>query len=303
MSVSRPYTRSPSERRSSGAPTPDAAEVERAAYAEPLSEGEGDEDMDIAPARDEGARIGLAGSQAADAIAYREKHLKERVQHPGPSRARSTECLPVLPAPPTTPAPRPLRVRTLSIDPLIPSSAFDERLQDRLQAVKRAHEDGVNAVHGNDEMGDDRILSREWRAPLGKRIAVPVRIEPKVYFASERTFLVRVEFSNDFPHLMSSSLQSWLHFAIYIGTIATTLLNFIPPNDERGLLCAALFTFAALLAIVYSAGIFVYRSLRLRHRRAEGLYYDKYGPTLLCAVLLAALVTNLALRLSETGEA
>jgi hypothetical protein len=98
--------------------------------------------------------------------------------------------------------------------------------------------------------------------------------------------------------MISFFLQSWLHFAIYIGTIATTLLNFIPPNDERGLLCAALFTFAALLAIVYSAGIFVYRSLRLRHRRAEGLYYDKYGPTLLCAVLLAALVTNLVLRLS-----
>jgi hypothetical protein len=148
--------------------------------------------MDIAPARDEGARIGLAGSQAADAIAYREKHLKERVQQPGPSRARSTECLPVLPAPPTTPAPRPPRVRTLSIDPLIPSSAFDERLQDRLQAIKCAHDDETNAAHRNGETGDDRILTREWRAPLGKRIAVPVRIEPKVYFASERTFLVRV---------------------------------------------------------------------------------------------------------------
>jgi hypothetical protein len=93
-----------------------------------------------------------------------------------------------------------------------------------------------------------------------------------------------------------------LHFAIYIGTIATTLLNFTPPNDERGLLCSALFTLAALLAIVYSAGIFVYRALRLRRRRASGVYYDKYGPTMLCAVLLAALVTNLVLRLSEIVE-
>lgn len=111
------------------------------------------------------------------------------------------------------------------------------------------------------------------------------------------------------PHEITSPIQclpflpqSWLHFAIYIGTIATTLLNFIPPNDGRGLLCAALFTFAALLAIVYSAGVFVYRALRLRRRRAEGLYYDKYGPTMLCAVLLGALVTNLVLRLSEMAE-
>ncbi|KAI9458775.1 SPX-domain-containing protein [Russula earlei] len=270
-SFSRPLPqRSPSERRSSGAHTPEGGDAEHATYAEPLSEGEGDEHMDIAPARDEGARVGLANAQAADAIADREKHLKERAQQPGPSRALSSECLPILPAPPTTPAPRPLqRLRTLSIDPLVPSSAFDERFKDRLRAVKRAHEESEanEAQTSPNEIGNDRILTREWRAPSGKRIAVPVRIEPKVYFATERTFL------------------SWLHFAIYIGTIATTLLNFIPPDDKGGLLCAALFTFAALLSILYSAGIFVYRALRLRRRRAEGLYYDKYGPTILCAVL------------------
>ena len=37
---------------------------------------------------------------------------------------------------------------------------------------------------------DDRIVERNVRAPAGKRISVPVRIEPKVYFAAERTFLV-----------------------------------------------------------------------------------------------------------------
>ncbi|KAI0288826.1 SPX-domain-containing protein [Russula brevipes] len=286
-SVSRPHShRTPSERRSSGAHTPEA-DAERTTYAEPLSEGEGDEDMDIAPARDEGARIGLARAEAADAIAYREKQLKERAQRPGPSRALSSECLPVLPAPPTTPAPRPQpRLRTLSIDPLVPSSAFDERFKDRLRAVKRADEEvhTAQASPRSNESGDDRMLTREWHAPSGKRIAVPVRVEPKVYFATERTFL------------------SWLHFAIYIGTIATTLLNFLKPEDERGLLCAAMFTFAALLAIVYSASIFVYRALHLRKHRAEGVYYDKYGPTILCAVLLIAIVTNLVSRLSEMAE-
>ncbi len=161
-SVARPHSQRTPERRSSGAPTPDPADSEGATYVEPVSEGEGDEDMDIAPARDEGTRIGIANAQAADAIAFREKHLKEREQRPGPSRALSTERLPEIPAPPTTPAPRqPSRSRTLSIDPLVPSSAY-------------------------------RVLTREWRAPTGKRIAVPVRIEPKVYFAAERTFLVRV---------------------------------------------------------------------------------------------------------------
>jgi hypothetical protein len=196
MSIERPHSqRTPSEVRSGG-PTPEATDGERT-YAEPLSEGEDDEEMDLAPARDEGARIGLASAQAADAIAYREKQLKERAQHAGPSRARSNEFLPVLHAPPTTPAPRPPRLGALSIDPLAPSSTFDERFKARLSAVKRANEeaeaDEAQMSPRSDETGDDRTLTREWRAPPGKRIAIPIRIEPKVYFATERTFLVRVD--------------------------------------------------------------------------------------------------------------
>lgn len=73
----------------------------------------------------------------------------------------------------------------------------------------------------------------------------------------------------------------------------------MPADDPRGLISAAFFTLAALLAIAYSAGIFVYRSYMLRDRRASGLYYDKYGPTILCAVLFLALATNVGLRVSE----
>lgn len=42
--------------------------------------------------------------------------------------------------------------------------------------------------------------------------------------------------------------------------------------------------------------------MKLRKRHTDGLYYDKYGPTALCVVLLAALVTNLVLRLGEVVE-
>ena len=96
--------------------------------------------------------------------------------------------------------------------------------------------------------------------------------------------------------------QSWLRFSIYIGTIATTLLNFISPDDERGLICAAMFTFSALLAIVYSASIFVYRTQHLRKHRAEGIYFDKYGPTVLSVILLGSITTNLVLRLTEKAK-
>lgn len=41
-----------------------------------------------------------------------------------------------------------------------------------------------------------------------KRIALQVRVEPKVFFANERTFL------------------SWLHFTVVLGGLAVGLLNF-----------------------------------------------------------------------------
>lgn len=41
-----------------------------------------------------------------------------------------------------------------------------------------------------------------------KRIALPVKVEPKVSFANERTFL------------------SWLHFTVVLGGLAVGLLNF-----------------------------------------------------------------------------
>lgn len=97
--------------------------------------------------------------------------------------------------------------RALSIDPLAPSSAFDETLRDRLREdAQRQDEDAVGDDEDEEDDGpvegtsrttrsasrrdSERLLERRWVAPPGKRIAVPVRIEPKVYFAVERTFLV-----------------------------------------------------------------------------------------------------------------
>ena len=60
-----------------------------------------------------------------------------------------------------------------------------------------------------------------------------------------------------------------------------------------------MFTLVALLAIAYSAVVFIYRAQQLRRRRAEGLYYDKFGPTMLSVCLIGALATNIGLRLRE----
>ncbi|KAI0368818.1 SPX-domain-containing protein [Pilatotrama ljubarskyi] len=321
--IERPL-QSSSKGTSSRAGTSGQTTPERIQYAEPVSEGEEDEDMDMVPAKDEGKRTGLSGHDVAAAVAIREKNLKERDPQDAPAppthdyaaesdgedaherspflkKAREQGSGNIVAAALSGTA----QVRAMSIDPLATSTAFDETLRDRLreETAQRAHRGAGSAVGDEDEededeegagrgrreeggaegarRGSDRILEQNWRAPPGKRIAVPVRIEPKVYFAAERTFF------------------KWLHFGIYIGTIATTLLNFVPPGDTAGLVSAWLFTAVALVAIAYSAVIFVYRALHLRQRRAEGMYYDKYGPTILSVALVGALATNIAMRVRE----
>ncbi|KAF8519535.1 SPX-domain-containing protein [Gautieria morchelliformis] len=275
-------------------------------YAEPLSEGEEDEEVAIAIARDEDKTAGLDPAAATEAISYRESFLQQKARedeakknrnggqrlHEEPSSSEDDERTAFLKRRKSSSATAP-RPRNLSIDPLTPSSFFDKRFKstfsrERLRPSGSAlddteeHHDYDNQLEpGVSNWNGDVEYVREWRAQHGKKISVPVRIEPKVYFAAERTFL------------------RWLQFSVVIGSIATVLLNFIQPDDMRGLISAAAFTVASLLSIAYSCGIFVYRAYKLRAREAEGLYYDKFGPTALALVLFAALATNLGLRWQE----
>lgn len=117
------------------------------------------------------------------------------------------------------------------------------------------------------------VYARKFKAPPGKRIFVPVRVEPKVYFAAERTFL------------------SWFEFAIIISAVATTLLNFA--GESRGaLLYASLgFTVTAVASLVYAAGLYLWRVRMMRSRRAVR-YHEKYGPTVLCVLMVVAAAVN-----------
>lgn len=104
----------------------------------------------------------------------------------------------------------------------------------------------------------------------GKRIALPVRVEPKVFFANERTFL------------------SWLNFTVVLGGLAMGLLNF---GDRIGRLSAVLFTVIAMGVMMYALYTFHWRATKIRNREAAP-YDDRVGPTVLCIFLLAAVLVN-----------
>lgn len=121
-----------------------------------------------------------------------------------------------------------------------------------------------------------------FRAQPGKRVAVPVRVEPKVFFANERTTL------------------SWIEFSVVVSAIGVGILSFSDPDDDIALAAAACFTGTALLSLVYTAGRYVWRVSKIRNRQAVN-YHDKIGPTALCVVLLLAVIVNSSLRLKQSA--
>lgn len=138
-----------------------------------------------------------------------------------------------------------------------------------------------------------------FRAQEGKRVVVPIRIEPKVYFANERTYLVRLCFQIS-DRFSSYCIQAWIEFSTLISAIAVTIMNFVPEDDAAGLAAGISFTIIALISICYALATFMWRAIMIRNRRAVA-YDDRYGPTFLCILLLLAVVINIIFRFSE-GE-
>ncbi|KAI8446172.1 hypothetical protein BY996DRAFT_6434304 [Phakopsora pachyrhizi] len=87
--------------------------------------------------------------------------------------------------------------------------------------------------------------------PAGKRIALPVRVEP-----NERTFL------------------SWLNFTVVLGGLGVGLLNF---GDRIGKISAVLFTLVALVT-------FHWRASAIK-KRGSGNYDDRIAAVMTNFVL------------------
>ena len=116
----------------------------------------------------------------------------------------------------------------------------------------------------------------------GKKIVLPVRVEPKVFFANERTFL------------------SWLHFCIVLGGLALGLLNF---GDSVGQISGLVFTGVAMLFMIYALFLYQWRADKIRNRGKfgclivdSGPYDDRVGPTVLVITLFMAVMVNFYLK-------
>ncbi|WVW84777.1 hypothetical protein I302_106812 [Kwoniella bestiolae CBS 10118] len=312
--IERPHSNAHSSASATTSAIHSPARSSQPSYHEPVSEGEEDEEFMIQIAKNEDEHLRLPPGAAAEARAardFREKKLRDEAHlkaNPTSKPSSSSkvngngnehEEIDGLPRRNSSNKYDP----SLRIDPLASSDRFDKNVslldakslkklneavaarggkpgQGQQEEVDSEDEHEHDVDEEEDESGNQVIYVDQFRAPPGKRIAVPVRVEPKVVFAAERTFL------------------KWSHFAILLSGVSIGLLNFIDPRDSVGMLSALLFTLTALLAITYSGGMYVYRIVKLRKRMAID-YHDKYGPTLLCAALVGSVLVNLVLRLRE----
>ncbi|KAF9393899.1 vacuolar transporter chaperone [Podila verticillata] len=109
----------------------------------------------------------------------------------------------------------------------------------------RAADDNTSLARKKSVVGRKRFGFREKRTTNGsssnggapKRAAGPVRMEPKVFFANERTFL------------------NWLQFTVLLGSISLTLLNF---GNGMTRVSGAVLTIITLLAMIYALGVFLF---------------------------------------------
>ncbi|SCU91491.1 LADA_0F10286g1_1 [Lachancea dasiensis] len=121
-------------------------------------------------------------------------------------------------------------------------------------------------LHGDQitKVPEGTVFDTEVRAPPGKVLCVPVRVEPKVYFATERTFL------------------SWMSIGLTLNAVAISMLNY---GTDATMVASVGFFCTALLTIIYNAYVYCNRVVNIRLKRAVD-YQDKLGPPLVCAFLL-----------------
>lgn len=281
-----------------------AGSASKAPHYEPVSEDEFEDDEHahhsyVATAQQEADSLGLSAldPRIKEIREQREKYLVEhRKESEGAQKAASSA-----PTKETTQTSRSDIEHTSRADILAPSSVFDKNyMKKAAQPSGKADDEedeadarALAALQGRDEEEPRGAGSgppagveyvRNFTAEHGKKVSVPIRLEPKVYFANERTFL------------------KWLEFSVLIASIATGLLNFQRPGDLTGLVTSTLFTIIALFAVAYSGVLYVWRALKIRERVSSNVYSDPYGPTFLCFAMLTVTLVNFVMRWSESHE-
>ncbi|PKY27279.1 SPX-domain-containing protein [Rhizophagus irregularis] len=112
------------------------------------------------------------------------------------------------------------------------------------------------------------------------KIITPVRVEPKVFFANERTFF------------------HWMRFSVLLGSFSLALFN-TSGDDRVGYMCGFIYAIISVAALIYSL-IKYNKRLTMINNREPGPYDDVLAPPLVCISLVFAIGLNFYLKYNPT---
>mmetsp|Transcript_10914 Transcript_10914/g.19892 ORF Transcript_10914/g.19892 Transcript_10914/m.19892 type:complete len:252 (+) Transcript_10914:56-811(+) len=107
---------------------------------------------------------------------------------------------------------------------------------------------------------------------------VPLKVEPKVYLANERTFL------------------AWLHVCLMLAGASLTIVTFSRDETIVNQLYGIVLLPVSVAYMFYALWQYLKRSLMIKHRE-PGPFIDIVGPTTLTVILMATIITQFCLKL------
>ena len=125
-------------------------------------------------------------------------------------------------------------------------------------------------------MGNFFSFGVQIQDPTNKLRKVPVKIEPKVFFANERTYL------------------AWMEMAVTLATISTAIVSFAEAN-EWSQVYGLMMMPVAICFCIYALYVFMKRAAMIR-RKDPGPYEEKTGPIVLGTLLGMTIVANFVVK-------
>ncbi|KAI0784304.1 hypothetical protein C8Q75DRAFT_780861 [Abortiporus biennis] len=138
------------------------------------------------------------------------------------------------------------------------------------------------AVQGQDgqmpTVRDYHAINLLPQVRIPKKIATPIKVEGKVWFANERTWI------------------SYLNLGVLIGTLAMALFNASKDDIARDFA----YVYAAISVVVIVYGYAVYqRRITMIRKRDPGHFDQIAGPIIISVFLFFAVLTNFIIRVRE----
>jgi len=147
-----------------------------------------------------------------------------------------------------------------------------------------------SSVNASEELGTDypnygaaasdgnRGIQLPPKVRIPKKIATPIKVEAKVWFANERTWI------------------SYVNLSVLMGTLALALYN---ASDDGVAKNFAVFYVCVSIGILIYGYVVYQRRITMIRKRDPGEFDDLVGPMIISALMFIGILSNFIIRVKE----